>query len=84
MRIIRCQPATGNKPLKIVCARCGKRATEAGMAVPDKAVEHGYGPDGPIVHAIVDEHEIQPLCESCVNALLRTRRTQAKPPGETG
>jgi hypothetical protein len=54
------------------------------MAVPDKAVEHGYGPDGPIVHAIVDEHEIQPLCESCVNALLRTRRTQAKPPGETG
>jgi hypothetical protein len=72
MRIIQGQPATG-KPREIVCTGCGKRAIEAGIAVPDKAVDQGYGPDGPIVYAIVDEDEMQPLCERCVAALLRKR-----------
>lgn len=72
MRIIKGEPAAG-KPRKIVCAGCGKRAVEAGIAVPDKAVEEAYGLDGPTVHAIVDEDEVEPLCDRCVTALLRDR-----------
>jgi len=70
MRIIRGRPATG-KPRKIICTGCGKRAVEAGIAVPHNAVEKIYGPDGPTIGAIVDEDEMQPLCESCVTALSR-------------
>jgi hypothetical protein len=36
MKIIRGKPATG-KPPKIICARCGKRADEAGVAVSVRA-----------------------------------------------
>jgi hypothetical protein len=68
MRIIRGRPATGKAP-KIVCTGCGKRAAEAGVAVPDLADEKGYSRDGPI--RMIDEDEAQPLCEDCVTALER-------------
>ncbi|MET3992142.1 hypothetical protein BjapCC829_36475 [Bradyrhizobium barranii] len=76
MRIIRSRPATG-KPPKIICTGCGERAREAGVAVPDWAVEktHGpefQGPDGPVgVSVIIDEDETQPLCEACLIAFER-------------
>ena len=74
MRIIRGQPASG-KPPRITCTGCGKRAIEAGIAVPDDAVEQGegYGPDGPAQFAIVDPDDEQPLCEVCCTTLLRGR-----------
>jgi hypothetical protein len=83
MKIIRGKPATG-KPPKIICAGCGKRADEAGVAVPDAAAEegHGYGPDGPIM--LINEDDMQPLCEDCVTALERTTMDalgSAKPSG---
>jgi hypothetical protein len=72
MRIIKSEPAAG-KPRKIICTGCGKRAVEAGLAVPDHAVEEAYSPDGPTVHAVVGEDEMEPLCDGCVTALLRDR-----------
>jgi hypothetical protein len=69
MRIFHGQPA-GGKPRKIACAGCGKRAVEAGFAVPDEAVEEDDGPNGPKV-ALVHMGDTQPLCESCVTSLLR-------------
>ncbi len=74
MKIIRGKPATG-KPPKIICTGCGKRADEAGVAVRDSAVEKGYGSDGPVM--MIDEDEVQPLCEGCVTILLRDARTKA-------
>jgi hypothetical protein len=73
MKIIRSKPATG-KPPKIICNGCGKRADEAGVAVADNDVEEGrgVGPDGPIL--LIDEDDMQPLCEECVTAL------EEKPP----
>lgn len=76
MRIIRSKPATG-KPPKIICTGCGKRGREAGVAVPELAVEkaHGtefQGPDGPVgASVIIDEDETQPLCEACLSTLER-------------
>ena len=69
MKIIRVAPATGNPPM-IVCTGCGKRAAEAGVALPSSGVEKVYGPDGP-AGMIVDEGDAQPLCEDCVTALER-------------
>ncbi len=74
MRIIRGKPANG-KPRKIKCTGCGKRAVEAGIAVPDDCIEQGYGADGPVQIAIFEEGQDQPLCESCVEALLSGRDT---------
>ena len=70
MRIFRSEPATG-KPRKITCTGCGKKAFEAGIAVPYSAVEKGYGvePDESVM--MIDEDQVQPLCEDCVTALLR-------------
>lgn len=85
MRIIRSRPATG-KPPKIICTGCGKQAREAGVAVPDLAVEkaHGpefQGPDGPIsVSLIIDEDETQPLCEACLIALERAQARSSNRP----
>jgi hypothetical protein len=71
MRIIRSKPAAG-KPRKIICAGCGKRAAEAGVAALHSAVEEGYGPDPDRLIMVIEEDEmLQPLCESCVTALLR-------------
>jgi hypothetical protein len=72
MKIIRGKPATGNPP-KIICTGCGKRADEAGIAVPTLAVEKGYRGDGPVM--MIDEDQVQPLCEDCVAALLRSEMT---------
>jgi hypothetical protein len=70
MKIFRSEPATG-KPHKITCTGCGKKAFEAGIAVPYLAVEKGYGvePDESVL--MIDEDQVQPLCEECVAALLR-------------
>ncbi len=77
MKIIRSKPAKG-KPPKIICTGCGKRAREAGVAVPDDAVgkivgpDVVHGPDEPLkVGAIIDEDDIQPLCEDCLAVLER-------------
>jgi hypothetical protein len=64
MKIIRGKLATG-KPPKIICAGCGNRAREAGVAVPDAAVPEQ---DGPFA---IDEDDMQPLCEECLAALER-------------
>jgi hypothetical protein len=68
MKIIRGKPASG-KPPKIICTGCGKRADEAGIALPELAVEKGYGADGPVM--IVEDDQMQPLCEDCLTALER-------------
>ena len=76
MRIIRATPATG-KPPKIIC-RPSKSLVISRVAVADDAVGNivgpdvVIGPDGPVrVGAIIDEDEMQPLCEECVTALER-------------
>jgi hypothetical protein len=67
LKVIRGKPATGRPP-KIICVGCGKRADEAGIAVPDTDVEEVYGVDGKI-GLIIDGDDMQPLCEECVVAL---------------
>jgi hypothetical protein len=71
MRIIRGNPATGKTP-KVICSGCGKRAAEAGVAVPKSAVEDGHDADGPIM--MIDENQMQPLCEDCLTALERAEQ----------
>jgi len=75
MRVIRGRPAS--KASKIVCTGCGKRAAEAGIAVPHSAVEEGYSHDGPVRMIVIDEDEMQPLCEDCVTALERADHSRA-------
>lgn len=74
MKIIRGKPATGKPPM-ITCSGCGNRAREAGIAIPDdETVGKIHGPDvvkGFKIGAIIDEDEMQPLCESCLVALER-------------
>lgn len=79
MRIIRAKPAKG-KPRKIICSGCGKRAREAGVAVPDDAVEQVVArdimqPGWPVVTSeIIDEDAMQRLCEECLTALERAEQ----------
>jgi len=70
MRIFRGEPV---KPRKIVCAGCGKKAYEAGFAVPESDVEEGWLGDKRVILEVETENE-QPLCEECVTALLREKR----------
>jgi hypothetical protein len=60
MKVIRGKPAIG-KPPEIICSVCGKRADEAGVAVPDMVLAAGIG--------IVELK--MPLCADCV-ALLES------------
>ena len=79
MRIIRGVPAVG-KPRKITCTGCGKRASEAGIAVHPDAVEEGYGAvcdeqtcaemglrTGRMT--MIDDDDAHPLCEACCSAM---------------
>lgn len=70
MQIFPVHPVS-RKPTKIICVGCGKRAIEAGIAVPDKCAELGYGPDGPYKIVMVDDGEIQSLCEGCLAVLVK-------------
>jgi hypothetical protein len=72
MKIFEGTLATG-KRRKITCTGCGKRAEEAGFAVPDSAVEYDYDPggEGPPMVAEIEISEAEPLCEACVTKLLR-------------
>lgn len=75
MRIIRGEPESG-KPSRTICTGCGKSAFEAGIAVPDDAVEHGVsvGRDGRASEVtVVDPADAEPLCEACVTMLLKGR-----------
>ena len=74
MKVIRCAPATG-KPPKIICTGCGKRATEAGSAYPDDAAERFEGSDG-LSGIMIDTEDLQPLCETCVTAMLDGEKPQ--------
>ncbi|MDE5461150.1 hypothetical protein [Bradyrhizobium sp. CSS354] len=66
MKIIRGKPAKG-KPPKIICTGCGARAREAGVAVDDAAI--GRGSD--VASMMIEEDDMQPLCEACLAALER-------------
>jgi hypothetical protein len=76
MKVIRGRPTTGNPP-KIICSGCGRRAEEAGIAVPESAAEQGYsvgpGVDGPVT-MVEEDDRMQPLCEDCLAALLPNKR----------
>jgi hypothetical protein len=74
MKVIRV--ASAGKPQRIICTGCGKKAFEAGIAFKPETAEEGHESDGESVTMIDEsEHEIHPLCEECVTALLQNEET---------